>query len=416
MKNIVSEKIKIDGKLWQDALQAAYAKKQPNIKLDGFRKGKVPYDKYIKAYGIEGLYMDAVDNVLETEYGKVVDKHINNIAAKPRVDIAEINENYVTLEFTIVTKPEVKLGAYTKLKVQKDKVAVTEAEVEAEVSNIIKRYADQVEKTEGSIETGDVAVIDFEGFHNDQPFEGGKSDNYSLEIGSNTFIPGFEEQIIGMKLNETKDIHVTFPENYHSETLKGQPVVFKIKLNAMKTKQYPEFNDEFFKDLNMPDVKSKEELYESIKQGIIRTKEANADNKYIDDLLEAAASNAKVDIHEAMITDEIERMINEFKQKLAMQQMDYNMYLQMTGASEDALKEQMAGEAEKRVKYRLVLEAIKSDQKIEATSDEIKEETKALATKYNMPEDEFIKLFGGEEMVKFDLEMRKTLNYLKDHN
>lgn len=416
MKNVISEKIKIDGQPWLDALQAAYSKKQPTVKLDGFRKGKVPYDKFIKAYGIESLYMDAVDIVLETEYGNVVDKHINNIAAKPRVDIAEINEDYVTLEFTIITKPEVKLGAYTKLKVKKEAANVTDEEVETEVSNIIKKYADQVEKTEGSVENGDIAVIDFEGFHNNQPFEGGKSDNYSLEIGSNTFIPGFEEQIIGMKLNEEKDIHVTFPENYHSDDLKGQPVVFKIKLNAIKTKQYPEFNEDFFKDLNMPDVKSKEELYENIKQGILRSKEANADNKFIDDILEAAATNAKVEIHEAMISDEVERMISEFKQRLAMQQLDYNMYLQMTGADEATIKEQMAPEAEKRVKYRVVLEAIKESEKIAVTAEDISQETKDLATKYNMPEEEFVKLFGGEEMVKFDLEMRKTLEFLKNNN
>lgn len=413
-ENIV-EKLKVEGKEWADALEFAYSKISKDVKLDGFRKGKVPFNKYIQSFGVDRLYMDAVDKILEVEYPKIVAKH-KNIAAKPRVDVSEINEQFASFEFTIVTKPEVKLGKYTNLGIKKEKVAVTKEEVTAEIDNLIKRYADVVEKTEGEVLLGDIAVIDFEGFHNDVPFDGGKGEDYSLEIGSNSFIPGFEDQVIGMKVGEEKEVNVTFPKEYPSDDLKGQDVVFKVKVKAMKTKEYPEMNDQFFKDINMPDVKNKEELEKTLKDSITRQKQMEADNKFMDELLEKIGNNAKVDIPEEMLTDEVERMINEFKERLQMQGMDYNMYLQMTGGDENAMREQMAPEAEKRVLFRLCLEAIKDKEKIEVTDKEIKEETKHLAAKYNMEVDQFSELFGGPDMVKFDLQMRKTLDFVKENN
>ena len=414
--NVIEEVIEIKGEAWQKAIEGAFNKISKDLKMDGFRKGKVPFDMYIKNRGVESLYMDAVDIVIADVYNDVIVKHKENIVARPSVDIKDIDKDHVTLIFTITTKPEVTLGKYTGLKIKRDQVEVTEEEVQTELDNLIKKYADVVEKTSGAVASGDVAVIDFEGFHNNVPFAGGKGENYSLEIGSNTFIPGFENQVIGMELGSEKDINVTFPKDYPSEDLAGEPVTFKVKVNAIKTKVYPKLNADFYKDLNMPDVTNADELNAEIKQNILRHKEMNADNKYLDELLEKVSANVKVDVPEVMAVDEVERMYQEFADRIAMQGMNIEMYLQMTNATPEQVKEQMHPEAHKRILYRLVLEAIKNKEKITVTEQEIIDETNHLATKYNVEVDEFNKMAGGPEMVRFDLEMRKTIEFLKNNN
>lgn len=415
-KNIIEEIVEVKGEEWQKAIQGAFNKISKDLTMDGFRKGKVPFDMYVKNRGIESLYMDAVDIAIADVYNDTIVKHKDDIVARPSVDIKDINAEQVTLIFTITTKPEVTLGKYTGLKVKRDSITVTDDEVTAEIDNLIKKYADIIEKTSGTVVDGDVAVIDFEGFHNNVPFAGGKGDNYSLEIGSNTFIPGFEEQVKGMEIGSEKDITVTFPKDYPSEELAGQEVIFKVKVNAIKTKVYPELNADFYKDLNMPDVTNADELNAEIKQNILRHKETNADNKYLDELLETIAANVKVDVPEVMAVDEVERMYQEFTDRLAMQGMNIDMYLQMTNATTEQIKEQMHPEAHKRILYRLVLEAIKDKEKIMVTDQEIEDETKHLAAKYNVEVDEFNKMAGGPEMVKFDLEMRKTIDFIKNNN
>jgi len=414
--NVIEEVIEIKGEAWQKAIEGAFNKISKDLKMDGFRKGKVPFDMYIKNRGVESLYMDAVDIVIADVYNDVIVKHKEDIVARPSVDIKDIDKDHVTLIFTITTKPEVTLGKYTGLKIKRDQVEVTEEEVQTELDNLIKKYADVVEKTSGAVASGDVAVIDFEGFHNNVPFAGGKGENYSLEIGSNTFIPGFENQVIGMELGSEKDINVTFPKDYPSEDLAGEPVTFKVKVNAIKTKVYPKLNADFYKDLNMPDVTNADELNAEIKQNILRHKEMNADNKYLDELLEKVSANVKVDVPEVMAVDEVERMYQEFADRIAMQGMNIEMYLQMTNATPEQVKEQMHPEAHKRILYRLVLEAIKNKEKITVTEQEIIDETNHLATKYNVEVDEFNKMAGGPEMVRFDLEMRKTIEFLKNNN
>lgn len=414
--NVIEEIIEIKGEAWQKAIEGAFNKISKDLKMDGFRKGKVPFDMYVKNRGIESLYMDAVDIVIADVYNDVIVKHKEDIVARPSVDIKDIDKDHVTLIFTITTKPEVTLGKYTGLKIKRDQVEVTEEEVQTELDNLIKKYADVVEKTNGSVASGDVAIIDFEGFHNNVPFEGGKGENYSLEIGSNTFIPGFEDQVIGMELGSEKDINVTFPKDYPSEDLAGQEVTFKVKVNAIKTKVYPKLDEDFYKDLNMPDVTNADELNREIKNNILRHKEMNADNKYLDELLEKVSANVKVDVPEVMAVDEVERMYQEFADRIAMQGMNIEMYLQMTNATPEQVKEQMHPEAHKRILYRLVLEAIKNKEKITVTEQEVIDETNHLATKYNVAVDEFNKMAGGPEMVRFDLEMRKTIEFLKNNN
>lgn len=415
-KNVKEITIKIEGKEWEDALDKAFEKANKKVKIDGFRQGKAPKEVFIKKYGEESLFMDAADLVLQPAYQKMLDENKDvEIVAQPEVALKSISKDGVEFIFTITTKPEVKLGKYKKLGVKKEKVEVTKEEIENALNETLNRYAENVVK-EGKVENGDIAIIDFEGFKDGVAFEGGKGENYSLTIGSNTFIPGFEDQIIGMSKDEEKDINVTFPEDYHSEDLKGQKVVFKVKVNEIKTTKIPELDKDFFEDLAMEGIDSKESLEKQLEENIKTHKEQHAEDHYIDELLKKGIENMEVDIPEAMINEELDRMIRQYEENLKMQGLTLEQFYQFTNSDEAALKDQMKEEAEKRVASRLLLEAIKVEEKIEIADDEAKKEAEELAKKYNMEKDEFLKLFGGIEMVKYDMEMRRAIEILKENN
>ena len=415
-KNVKEITIKIEGKEWEDALDKAFEKANKKVKIDGFRQGKAPKEVFIKKYGEESLFMDAADLVLQPAYQKMLDENKDvEIVAQPEVALKSISKDGVEFVFTITTKPEVKLGKYKKLGVKKEKVEVTKEEIESALNETLNRYAENVVK-DGKVENGDIAIIDFEGFKDGVAFEGGKGENYSLTIGSNTFIPGFEDQIIGMSKDEEKDINVTFPEDYHSEDLKGQKVVFKVKVNEIKTTKIPELDKEFFEDLEMEGIDSKESLEKQLEENIKAHKEQHAEDHYIDELLKKGIENMEVDIPEAMINEELDRMIRQYEENLKMQGLTLEQFYQFTNSDEAALKDQMKEEAEKRVASRLLLEAIKVEEKIEIADDEAKKEAEELAKKYNMEKDEFLKLFGGIEMVKYDMEMRRAIEILKENN
>ena len=415
-KNVKEITIKIEGKEWQDALDKAFEKANKKVKIDGFRQGKAPKEVFIKKYGEESLFMDAADLVLQDAYKKMLDDNKDiEIVAQPEVALKSISKEGTEFMFTITTKPEVKLGKYKKLGIKKEKVEVTKEEIENALKETLNRYAENVVK-EGKVETGDIAIIDFEGFKDDVAFEGGKGENYSLTIGSNTFIPGFEDQIIGMEKGEEKDINVTFPEDYHSEDLKGQPVVFKVKVNEIKTTKIPELDKDFFEDLGMEGINSKESLEKQLEENIKVHKEQHAEDHFIDELLKKGIENMEVDIPEAMINEELDRMIRQYEENLKMQGLTLEQFYQFTNSDEAALKDQMKEEAEKRVASRLLLEAIKVEEKIEISDKDAKKEAEELAKKYNMEKDEFLKLFGGIEMVKYDMEMRKAIEILKENN
>ena len=415
-KNVKEITIKIEGKEWQDALDKAFEKANKKVKIDGFRQGKAPKEVFIKKYGEESLFMDAADLVLQPAYQKMLDENKDvEIVTQPEVALKSISKDGVEFIFTITTKPEVKLGKYKKLGVKKEKVEVTKEEIENALNETLNRYAENVVK-DGKVENGDIAIIDFEGFKDGVAFEGGKGENYSLTIGSNTFIPGFEDQIIGMSKDEEKDINVTFPEDYHSEDLKGQKVVFKVKVNEIKTTKIPELDKDFFEDLAMEGIDSKESLEKQLEENIKTHKEQHAEDHYIDELLKKGIENMEVDIPEAMINEELDRMIRQYEENLKMQGLTLEQFYQFTNSDETALKDQMREEAEKRVASRLLLEAIKVEEKIEIADDEAKKEAEELAKKYNMEKDEFLKLFGGIEMVKYDMEMRRAIEILKENN
>ena len=414
-KNIKEISIKVEGKEWKEALDKAFKKANKNAKIDGFRPGHAPKEVFIKKYGEQALYMDAAEAVVDSAYEKMLkdnEKDLENLVARPDVQIKEIDGNSVTFNFILTMRPEVKLGDYKKINVKREKAKVTAEEIQDTINNIRQRYAEDVLK-DGEIKEGDVAIIDFEGFIDGVAFEGGKGENYSLKIGSGTFIPGFEEQLIGLKSGDEKDVEVTFPKDYHAEELKGKKAVFKVKVHEVKEVKVPELDKEFFEDLGMEGVDTKEKLEAKVSESILTNKDAELENKYIDELLEAAAKDTEVDIPEVMINDELDRMTREYDSHLRSQGITLDQFYKFTNSDEEALKAQMRPEAARRVKHRLMLEEIAKKEKIEISNEEAEKEAERLAKNYQIKKEEFLQMFGGLDLVKYDLKMRKAIDVLK---
>ena len=407
--------IVIDGKEWKEALDKAFKKANKTAKIDGFRPGKAPKEVFIKKYGKASLYMDAADEASDLAYQKMLKDYKDDVAelvARPEIALKDVDDDKITFIFTLTLRPTVKLGKYTGLGIKKDEVKASEKEIADAIDHMRERYAEDVIK-EGKIENGDIAVIDFEGFVDGVPFDGGKSENYSLKIGSGTFIPGFEEGLIGLKSGDEKDVKVKFPDDYHADDLKGKDAIFKVKVHEVKEVKIPELDKDFFDDLGMEGITTKEELEAQISENIIVQKESQAENKYYDELLEAAAKNVEVEIPEAMISEELDRMVNQYSDHLKMQGITLEQFYKLTNSDEAALKDQMRPEAIKRITYRLMLEEIAKKEKIEIDDKEAQEEAKKLAEKYQMKEDEFLSAFGGIDIVKYDMRMRKAMEILK---
>lgn len=413
-KNVTEVTVKIDGQEWKDALDKAYDKASKKAKIDGFRPGKAPKEVFMKKYGVESLFMDAGDLVLESAYKKAFEgKDSLELVAQPDIALKSVDENGVEFVFTLTTKPEVKLGKYKGLKVKKEEIKVTKEEIDKTISEMRNRYAENVVKETDKVEDGDIAVIDFEGFKDGVAFEGGKGENYDLTIGSHTFIPGFEEQVVGMKKGETKDVNVTFPEDYHAEDLKGAPVVFKVTVKEVKTVQIPDLDKDFFADLGMTDLETEADLRKQVEETIKLRKETDTDNKYIDDLLAEAAKTVEVEVPDTMIHEEAHRMVHQYEEHLQMQGITLEQFFQFTNSNEEALMEQMHDEAKNRVTYRLMLEEIVKAEKLSISEEDAEKEATTLAEKYQMTKDEFLKAFGGIEMIKYDLTMRAAIDVLK---
>jgi len=414
-KNVHEVEVKINGEAWQQALDKAFNDKKKDAKVDGFRKGKVPKDVYIKKFGIESLFLPAADIVLQDAYDKAMkDKDLVPVI-QPDVNLKSIDDKKVEFSFKIITKPEVNIKKYKGLNIKPEKVKVTKEEIEHELSHVLEKYTELVTK-DGKVESGDIAIIDFEGFKDGEAFEGGKGENYSLEIGSNTFIPGFEDQVIGMKPGEEKDINLTFPEDYGVDDLKGAPVVFKVKVNEVKQKQARELDEDFFEDLGLEGVDTKEKLEKEIENSIKAQKEMDSENKYVDNILETVGKNVEVDIPEQMVAEEVDRLMHRFEEQMKMQGISLDVYYQFTKSTEADLRNQLEKEGYQNVLYRLMLEEIMTLEKIEVTMKEAEQEADKLAEKYNMKKEEFLAQFGGIDMIKYDLEMRKTIETLKELN
>ena len=413
MKNVKTIKITVDGESWQNCLDKAYDKKKKDIKVDGFRKGAVPKDIYIKKVGVESLFMDACDIAINERYESTLKEANVTLACEPTVNIESVDKDSCVIEFTFISKPEVTLGAYTKLGVKREEVKVTKEEIEHEINHMKEHMAEVVIKENGSIEEGNTAVIDFEGFVDGKKLEGGTGANYPLEIGSNTFIPGFESGLIGASVGETRELNLKFPENY-TEELKNKDVLFKVTVREIKERVMPEINKDFFEDLGIDGVDSIEKLEEHVKKDLEEHKNHEADDKYVDELLHIATDNMKVEINNEIIDSEIERMINQYRQELQMQGVSLEQYLSMTNTKLEDMKSMMKPQAIARIKTRYLLEAIIDEKKLVATKEEIEKEIKDSCDKYGIQKDEFLRYVGGEEGIKYELEMRKAIDIIKE--
>ena len=410
-KNVKELTIKIDGDVWADCLDKAYKKKIKTVKIDGFRKGTAPKAIYIKKFGIESLYMDAVDLAVAKAYDKILNEEKLVPVIEPKLDIKNVNEKEVEFFFTITTKPEVKLGDYTKLGIKKEKAKVTKKEIEEEIKHLQDQLAEIVVKEKGTIEKGDTAVIDFDGKVDGKPLDGGKGENYPLEIGSNTIIPGFEDGLIGLKTGDTKTLKLKFPEDYVQD-LKGKAVDFDVTIREIKTRKLPEIDEEFFKDLGYDDMKTKEELESEVEKTLIEKKQKELDDKYTEDCLAKASSNMKVDISKEILDDEVHHMIHQFEQRLAQQGVNIEQYYQITGTTHEKLHEQMEEDAKKRINYRYLLEAVSEAEKIDFPEKEVKAKAKEMADNYGITVDELLKAYGNLDTVKYDMRMHKALEII----
>ena len=414
-KNVHEFEIKLDSK-WKEALDKAFKKKVKDVKVDGFRKGNCPKDVYIKKFGIESLYMDAVDYAINDAYRKLLDDNKDLVPAiEPKVDVTGISDSNIIFKFTVITRPEIKLGEYKNLGIKKEKVKISSEEIDKEIKTLQDQMADLVIKDGGTIEDGNTAVIDFKGYVDGELLEGGTGENYPLEIGSHSFIPGFEEGLIGHKSGDEVTLNLKFPENY-VENLKGKDVKFDVKINEIKARVLPEINEDFFKDLGYDDVKTLEELKKKVKDNLTEEKEKSLEDEYLDKCLTKASENMTVDINEEIIDDEVHHMIHQYEEQLKMQGLDINKYYELTGQTHDDLHKQMEGEATKRVKYRYLIEEIAKKENIDFTQKEVEKEAKKMADNYGITVEELIKAYGTIDIVKYDMKMHKALEIIKENN
>lgn len=412
MKNVKEVVIEVKGKDWDAAIDKAFNKKKKDIKIDGFRKGSVTKEIFIKKAGIEALFMDAADIVIDVEYRKIVEDKNNDIVCEPTVSIEHIDKSGITIKFTLIGRPEVKLGKYKDLGVKRESVKVTKEEIEHEIHHIMEHMAEIVVKENGEVVEGNTAVIDFEGVVDGKKLDGGTGANYPLEIGSHSFIPGFEEGIVGMHTGDTKVLKLKFPEDY-TEELKGKDVEFTVTVREIKERIEPEMNKEFFEDLGIEGVNSKETLEKNVKEELTKQKESQADDKYVDELLRKATDDMKVDINNEIIENEINRMASQLEQELKMQGATLEQYLAMVGTKMEDFRSTLKPQAIARIKTRYLLEEVVKAEKISATKTDIKNKVKEEAEKYGMKEDEFLSAVGGEDAIKYEVEMTKAIDVIK---
>ncbi|MRX74218.1 trigger factor [Bacillus lacus] len=408
--------VEVEAEQFDNALDRAFKKVVQQVSIPGFRKGKVPRSLFEKRFGVESLYQDAMDIILPEVYPQAIEEAGIDPIDRPEIDVEQI-EKGKNLIFTakVTVKPEVKLGEYKGLEVEKEDAAVSEEEVENELKTLQERHAELVVKEEGTVAEGDTVVLDFDGYVDGEAFEGGQAENYSLEVGSGSFIPGFEEQLTGLETGAEKDVEVTFPEEYHAENLAGKPAVFKVKIHEIKTKELPALDDEFAKDAD-EEVETLEELKAKTKARLEESKKSEVENKLRDSLVDQASDNAEVDIPEVLIDNEVNRMMGEFEQRLQMQGMNLELYFQFSGQDEEALKAQMQEDAAKRVKYNLTLEAIAKAENLEVSDSDVEEELNKMAEMYNMPIENIKQALGSVDGLKEDLKIRKAIDFLVENS
>ena len=413
MKNVKEITITVEGKEWEKALDKAFQNKKKDIKLDGFRKGSVTKELYIKKVGIESLFMDASDIAIEIAYKDALKKADIEIVCEPSVSIESIDKKQCTFKFKLISRPEIKLGKYKNLGVKKEEVKVTKEEVEHEIGHICESMAEIINKENGTVEKGNTAYIDFKGIVDGEVIEGGSGTNYPLEIGSNTFIPGFEDGCIGMKVGETKTLKLKFPDNY-VESLKGKKVDFEVTVREIKERIIPELGKEFFEDLGIEGVNDKKSLEAHVKEELTKAKQGEADRKYLDEVLHKATDNMKLELNDEIVDSEINRMVEEYAHELSHQGASLEQYLQMTGTKFEDLKNMMKPQATARIKTRYLLEEVAKEENIKATAADIKKFIEENAEKYGMKAEEFEQAVGGKDAIEFEIRVEKALDIIKE--
>jgi trigger factor len=415
-KSMMEVKVTFTKEEWEDAQKKALNKLAKKVKIDGFRAGKAPLQMVKSRIGKANILEEATDIILQKNYASILLDNGIQPVGQPEVKIDELTEETLKVTVLAPVAPEVKLGQYKGLEVKKTGVKVTKKEIEAELKNYQNQFAELLIKEEGTVENGDTAVIDYEGFKDGVAFEGGKDQNHPLEIGSGQFIPGFEEQLIGMGIDEEKDIQVTFPKDYHAADLAGAEVVFKVKVHEIKTKVLPEIDDELAKDVNIDGVETLADLEVYTKEQIRNRKQNEAERKFNDDLFDAVIASTPLEIPEAMIETETQNMMREVEQNLSQQGMTLELFQQFTGKTAEDMKNEMREQAEKRVKYSLIISQIAKEENIEVTDEELDDEIKEIATYYNREFDEVKKLFEGQlGQIKADIASRKAVQLIKDN-
>ena len=370
-KSKVEVAINIAKEEWENYIKEAYIKNKHNYVIEGFRKGKVPMNLLLNRYGKEYFYEDALDIALDKSYEEVLNKENFEVVARPEVDIKELSDDGVKVVITMIVKPEFELGQYKGLTVKKEEIVVTDEEIDAVINKELNDRARLIEK-ETIAENGDTVMIDYSGRIGETKFEGGTAKNQPLELGSGTFIPGFEEQVVGMAKGETKDITVTFPENYGSTDLAGKEAIFEITVNSIQAKEVPQLDDEFVKDID-DELNTVEEWKEKIRTNIQIQKETNAEYKVENDLVDAIVNNTEIEIPDCMIEEELDYRIQEMEQQMAQYGIKFEDYLKYTGETVENIKESKKEEAVRNIKVRLVLEEICKKENITVSADEIKD-------------------------------------------
>lgn len=397
------------------ALDQAFKKVVKQINVPGFRKGKVPRPIFEQRFGVEALYQDAVDILLPEAYGEAIEETEINPVAQPEVNVTQIEKGKdFIFEATVTVEPEVKLGDYKGLEIEKQETDLSDEELQESIDHSLSHLAEMVVKEDGAVENGDTVNIDFSGSVDGEEFDGGQAEGYDLEIGSGSFIPGFEEQIEGMKTGDEKDVVVTFPEEYHAEELAGKEATFKTKVNEIKFKDVPELNDEIANELDS-DAENVDEYKENLRKRLSEQKATEAENTEKEEAINKATENASIDIPEAMINTELDRMIQEFGQRIQQQGLDLQTYYQISGQNEEQLRDQMKDDAEQRVKTNLTLTAIADEENIEVSDEDIDKELEKMSEQFNISVEDIKSTLGNTDIVKNDVRIQKVIDLLRDN-
>ena len=397
------------------ALDQAFKKVVKQINVPGFRKGKVPRPIFEQRFGVEALYQDAVDILLPEAYGEAIDETGINPVAQPEINVTQIEKGKEFIFEAIVTvEPEVKLGEYKGLEIDKQDTGLTDEELQESIDHSLGHLAEMVVKEDGVVKNGDTVNIDFTGSVDGEEFDGGQAEGYDLEVSSGSFIPGFEEQLEGMKVDEEKDVVVTFPEEYHAEELAGKEATFKTKVNEIKFKDVPELNDEIANELDS-NAETVDEYKENLRKRLTEQKVTEAENTEKEEAINKATDNTTIDIPEAMVNTELDRMIQEFGQRIQQQGLGIQTYYQISGQSEDQLREQMKDDAEQRVKTNLTLTAIADAENIEVSDEDIDKELEKMSEQFNISVEDIKSTLGNTDVVKNDVRIQKVIDLLRDN-